>query len=102
MANEDRAYQAWLRTRPCSRCGKSPPSIVHHHTQRRGKGQRAHDHDGMPLCTPCHVGLHGSCGTFKHWPRAQLRQWQDEQCTHHRAQYRPNEEPECETTEEPF
>lgn len=69
-------------------------SVVHHHTGRRGKGQRAHDHDGMPLCTPCHVGFHMLTGRFKGWCKSQLRQWQDEQCTHYRAQYRPSEVPD--------
>lgn len=59
-------------------------------------GQRAHDHDAMPLCTPCHVALHMLTGRFKGWRRDDLRAWQDEQCTHYRAQYRPSEVDECE------
>lgn len=99
MANEDLHYQAWLRRQPCARCGKRCTVSVHHHTGRRGLGQRASDESAMPLCPACHMGLHDNNGPFKGWTREQLRAWQDEQCTQHRARYRPPENDECETKE---
>ncbi len=100
MANEDRQYQTWLRTRPCSWCGVWDRSIVHHHTARRAKGRRAHDHDGMPLCPGCHIQFHGACGPFKDMKRDERRDWQDRMVDRYRAQYGAllqQEDDECET-----
>ncbi len=98
MADEDPQYTRWLRKQSCCSCSKPAPSVVHHHTQRRAKGRRAHDHDGMPLCHRCHFELHGLCGLFKAWKRADLRAFQDAMVNRYRAQYvPPKEEETCET-----
>lgn len=87
MANEDKQYLRWLRSRDCCYCGVMAPSIVHHHTARRAMSQRAHDHDGMPMCPRCHLEFHSACGFFKHMKRAERCDWQDRQVQKYRAQY---------------
>lgn len=77
MANEAREYLRLLRSMPCCMCGRPGPSEAHHHTGMRGKGQRAHDHQAMPLCHRCHMALHNLCGPFDGWDRERLQTWQD-------------------------
>lgn len=96
MADEyrHRDYRAWLLSQPCC-CQPCVASvIIHHHTSgrteqhgksapgRRGKGQRASDADGMPLCHHHHADLHdrtGLSGYFELFDRSGLRSWQDAQ-----------------------
>ncbi len=109
MADEDRAYCRWLRLQPCAGC-EAPPGIqfiqVHHSTVgttsplfpeagialgsnsrdreeltlTRGKGQRAHDHWGIPMCWECHRNLHDFRGPlFGTMNSEQRREWQDAQ-----------------------
>lgn len=51
-------YRAYLRTKPCLRCGWSPPSIFHHENWKdktlKGWAKKGHDALGMPLCDICH------------------------------------------------
>jgi hypothetical protein len=69
-------------------------------------GMRAHDHESMPLCLPCHVpGLHALAGNFKGWTRGRLREWQDVQIAACRAAWvllDPLRRAELETLEEVF
>ena len=85
MAGEDKAYAAWIRSRPCMACGAPPPSNLHHRTGA-GMGLRAPDSEGMPLCgsgtTGCHGSLHNPYdlqmkdGHFYGWDRGKIRDWQ--------------------------
>lgn len=77
MAGEDPKHLARLRELPCCKCGRAPPSVPHHHTGRRGFGQKAHDRDAMPLCHACHEDFHAHAGYFRGWDRATKRRWQD-------------------------
>lgn len=102
MADDDVAYRSFLLTLPC-RCQPCVgPVVVHHNTfgevhvgarpakaigGKRGKGQRASDLEGMPLCHRHHGQLHSLSGCFSGWTRAQLREWQNLQVTELRARY---------------
>lgn len=98
MADEDRVYTDWLRKQACCNCGTDQDVQVHHHTNGstaplfpiedeplgsleapRGRGQRAHDHWGMPLCLRCHHDLHALAGSFRKMTGRQRREWQDGQ-----------------------
>lgn len=78
MANDDKAYTAWLRScRSCASCGTDRDLEIHHHTGRRGFGQRASDKDAMPLCRRCHHDFHHASGRFKGYDKAMRRAFQD-------------------------
>lgn len=62
MAGDDPKRLAWVRGQPCVACGREGPSEAHHHTHRRGLGQRASDVDAMPLCSGCHWDFHNAQG----------------------------------------
>ena len=96
MADEYRhkSYRAWLLTQPCCCQPCVSPVIVHHHTAgeteqhgksrggKRGKGQRASDEDGMPMCNHHHADLHdrlGLKGFFADFDKHSRREWQDQQ-----------------------
>lgn len=78
----------WNPVRGCSRVS---PVAIHHHTAgetaphakslggRRGKGQRASDDQGMPLCFRHHKELHELRGYFADDDKMSLRAWQDAQ-----------------------
>lgn len=101
MAREDPDYCAWLlRTQPCVFCGGPRPDVVHHHTAgstvapgarptgkqlggKRGRGQRAHDHFGMPAHTRCHAKFHDEAEETGDERRA----FQDAQVARLRAEY---------------
>lgn len=93
MANERRhkPFREFALSQPCC-CQPCVSGVVlHHHTAgetephgkslggRRGKGQRASDDQGMPLCFRHHKELHELRGFFAGWEKAQLRAWQDAQ-----------------------
>lgn len=63
MANEDRVHLAFVRLQPCCLCGRRGPSQAHH-AGPRGLGTRVHDWMAVPLCDPCHDGLHDSGGAM--------------------------------------
>lgn len=103
MAGEDTEYTKWIRKQPCAKCGGIPPSECHHHTEganapehdrgrkqlsgKRGLGQRAHDHESMPLCWKCHKGIQSFTGPFEGLTKAERAQWQDQQVRHYRELY---------------
>ncbi len=57
MCLRDPKYLAWLRSRPCTFCGKLSPSEVSHHGPH-GIGIKASDHSALPSCHPCHHRWH--------------------------------------------
>jgi hypothetical protein len=71
-------YLAKVRALRCFNCWDPGPCEAHHHTSRRGLGQRARDVDAMPLCLVCHRAFHDASGPFKKWTRAQRRELQDD------------------------
>lgn len=93
MANEKRhkPYREFLLGEPCCCYPCRGAVIIHHNTfgqpeqhaksipGKRGKGQKASDDEGMPLCNHHHAQLHGLSGYFGGWEKRQLREWQDEQ-----------------------
>jgi hypothetical protein len=95
MAGEHPEYLNWIRQLPCHFCGAQPPSHPHHHTrgmaQRRGKGERAHDHQAMPLCWKCHRRFHDAAGPFAAWNKTQRIAWQDSAVTEYRNRYTDEE-----------
>lgn len=93
MANEasEAAYRAWLLRQPCA-CQPCVAAVVIHHSTvgetaqhpkslggRRGKGQRASDAAGIPLCNRHHANFHELRGPFGGWEKQQLRDWQNSQ-----------------------
>lgn len=62
MAGDAPEYLAWVHQQPCVCCGRDGPSEAHHHTHRRGMGQRASDEHAMPLCSRCHWDFHNGTG----------------------------------------
>jgi|KBSSwiStaDraftv2_1062776.scaffolds.fasta_scaffold08946_19 uncharacterized sporulation protein YeaH/YhbH (DUF444 family) len=93
MANEKlhQSYRAFLLRQPC-RCDPCiSPVVIHHNTfgeteqhaksvgGKRGKGQRASDLEGMPLCNKHHRELHELRGFFGDYNKADLREWQARQ-----------------------
>ena len=93
MANEKlhESYRAFLLRQPC-RCQPCvSPVVVHHNTfgeteqhakslgGKRGKGQRASDLEGMPLCSKHHRELHDMRGFFGDFDKLTLREWQAQQ-----------------------
>jgi hypothetical protein len=100
MSGEDKVYIAWVRRQPCAACLGPGPCEPHHSTNgstlsdspkaiggRRGKGQRAHDHESLPLHMRCHRQFHDLKGPFEGWDKAFIREWQDAQVAEHRARY---------------
>ncbi len=51
-------YSDWVRSQPCSVCGRPPRSEQHHHP---GRGERGATHDvrSMPVCRWCHMRCEG-------------------------------------------
>lgn len=93
MAGERRLvpYRTFLLSQPCCVQPCTGAVEVHHHTKgeteqhakslggKRGKGQRASDDYGMPMCFRHHRALHDSKGYFAEFNGAELRRWQDDQ-----------------------
>lgn len=76
MAGEDPKHLAYLRTLRCHAC-RGPGGVAHHSTASQpGMGRRSHDHEAMPMCTPCHTQFHASSGGFKRWNKEANRSWQ--------------------------
>lgn len=50
---------------------------AHHHTGRRGLGQKATDREAFPLCAKHHHDFHAARGIFYRWSHEDRRQWQD-------------------------
>jgi hypothetical protein len=115
MADEDPGYLSWLRQQHCASC-QTPFQIHPHHSTngshdprdcvlcvgepvtrpsspkalrgaRRGKGERAHDHDAFPLCFKCHRHFHDAAGPFREMDKAARRAWQDAQVGEFRSAY---------------
>jgi hypothetical protein len=76
---KDPDYLATLRKGWCLMCGRHEGVTIvpHHHTERRGLGQKADDRDAFPLCTWCHDDFHAGRGRFKGLDHEQRTQWQD-------------------------
>jgi hypothetical protein len=106
MAGEDPRYCAWLRKQPCAKCLATYGIEVHHPLwattyspeearpakaipgARKGKGQRCHDHFGLPLCLKCHVpGIHNGGGHFAGTAVEEREAWEREQIPVHRQRY---------------
>lgn len=93
MAGEKRhvPYRAFLLSQRCCVQPCTGAVDVHHHTKgeterhakslggKRGKGQRASDEWGMPMCFRHHRQLHDGRGFFADHNGADLRRWQDQQ-----------------------
>ena len=74
----DAQYLEWIRSLHCCVCRALPPSHAHHATLTgRGKGQKSHDRETMPLCFRCHRCFHDGTGSFEYWTREQRRLWQE-------------------------
>ena len=71
-------YSDRVRGLPCFNCWEPWPSQLHHHTGRRGLGQKSGSIDTMPLCLTCHHDFHAASGAFKTWGKEQRRRFQDE------------------------
>lgn len=106
MAGEDKRYTDWLRTQPCARCQTEFRIEVHHplwgttyspelprpakaiEGARKGKGQKSHDHYGIPLCIKDHVpGIHRGGGSFSGMTPDDREAWEREQIALHRQRY---------------
>lgn len=87
MAGEDHVYLAYIRSQPCCVCNYRAPSEAHHHTKARGRGQRGHDRETMPLCKVCHTAFHAASGPFKILRKSERREWQDVQVARYQQGY---------------
>lgn len=59
MINEE--YREWIRSLPCSFCGRPGPSEGHHlkgFAHQSGVGLKAPDYFLMPACRECHTDVH--------------------------------------------
>lgn len=88
----DHDYRDWIHRQPCVVCSRLPEpqttrTEMHHHTRRRGKGQKADDKDSFPLCTYHHRCFHDACGCFKTWDKAKRGHFQDSECARAREAY---------------
>lgn len=110
VANEptQAKYRAWLLRQPCC-CQPCVGTVIIHHSTvgeterhgkslggRRGKGQRASDAAGMPLCNRHHGNFHDLKGPFKGWEKPALRQWQNDQVAELHARFE-SEQPDAPT-----
>lgn len=77
MAGDHPKHLAWVRKQPCAACAAPGPCHPHHHTHRRGHGQRASDLDAMPLCWRCHRMFHDGHGRFEALSAHERRLLQD-------------------------
>lgn len=83
MAGEDSAYLDFVRRLECCACLGPGPCQAHHNDsardargRRRGKGQRAHDHDAMPLHMGCHGEFTERRGFCDGWTNKKREAWQ--------------------------
>lgn len=51
----DEKYLAFVRTKPCARCGAPAPSDPHHIVSRMWREVKRNDYLALPLCRPCHT-----------------------------------------------
>lgn len=100
---EHQHYKQWLLKQGCRCWPCAAPVEVHHHTHgetsskrpdkalggKRGKGQRASDAFGMPMCFRHHKELHNPAlrGFFSEMGPRERRVWQDLQVSELRAMY---------------
>ncbi|HKY40740.1 MAG TPA: hypothetical protein VJN18_32620 [Polyangiaceae bacterium] len=100
---EHQHYKQWLLKQACRCWPCAAPVEVHHHTHgetssrrpskalggKRGKGQRASDAFGMPMCFRHHKELHNSAlrGFFSDMDPRERRTWQDLQVSELRSLY---------------
>jgi hypothetical protein len=75
---KDPVYLRRVRALPCCACPEMRGIQAHHSTSGRGIGQKASDHDAMPLCVACHNAFHAGKGMFRDWDRMRRREWQAE------------------------
>lgn len=93
MAGEDKGYSDWLkRRRRCAWCGREGAIVVHHSTHHSGMGQRAHDHDAIPLCAACHQDFHDATGRFKGMPKRERLDWQDKMVERYQKEFDVSQE----------
>jgi hypothetical protein len=106
MADDLPEYKSWLLKQPCACSPCVAAVVVHHHTGaptyapgarpekaaggKRGKGQRASDYYGIPLCNRHHGQLHALSVYFKGWSGPKLKAWQDGQVERLRSLYDGN------------
>lgn len=103
MADDMPEYKAFLLRQPCCVEPCIAPVQVHHaqHGEthgpdaapakalggKRGKGQRASDWWGLPLCFKHHRQLHDGAGPFREMSPTERRAWQDKHIARYRARY---------------
>lgn len=69
---KSKKYLDYVRTLPCSLCGRPGPSVPHHLKgigNMSGVGTKAGDQYTMPLCGDCHHRMH-------HEPELWPEQWE--------------------------
>ena len=59
----DKKYLAWIRTKPCTYCGRSKSEYLdivpaHQNFEMGSMGSKASDLYTIPLCTDCHLVEH--------------------------------------------
>jgi hypothetical protein len=90
MAGEDPDYLRWIKGQRCCApvsCSRWPCD-AHHSTVGRGKGQKSHDHESMPLCRLHHMEFHAASGPFHGWIQERRAKWQRFQTALHRECYK--------------
>jgi len=72
----DETHLTWIRSLPCSVCGRTPCGVAHHRTGA-GKGLKADDSQTLPLCDACHRDFHDHRGHFRRMTKDEKNAWQD-------------------------
>ena len=54
--DKDKTYLSYIRTLPCSLCGRE--KVDAHHIETGGMGMKGRDHFTIPLCRKCHTESH--------------------------------------------
>lgn len=93
MPDRNPDYLKWVRKQLCAACDGTRCARVHahHHTGRRGHGQKARDQDAFPLCWMCHDDFHTGRGVFTKWNHEQRTAWQDKHADAYWNEYNDKE-----------
>lgn len=72
-ADRDEDYKAFIRSRPCLKCGAPPLSCAHHQPDpgHSSTALKTSDYKCVPLCSECHRRYH-SIGRHSFWGDADV------------------------------
>ena len=89
--HEEPEYLEWLRSQDCrvaialNSFDTCTGPMQAHHAGEHGLGMKCPDAESYSLCLGCHDNRHRGIGFFKGMPKANRREWEDEQVAISRA-----------------